>query len=109
MNLLLGYTSGIAVGKEVEFLSEAVARQETEADSGIVSGLCIADRGFWTLGETEGTRHWKELVVADPGDPLAFFVGFVSSSVFAQRAARLGLQPLGGGVGLYIGHPFKRV
>lgn len=67
------------------------------------------DRGFWTLGETEGTRHWKELVVADPGDPLAYFIGFVSSSVFAQRAARLGLQPLGGGVGLYIGHPFTRL
>lgn len=109
LNLLLGFTSEIAVGKEIEFLSEAVARQGALPESGIISGLCIADRGLWTLGETDGMRHWKELVIAHPGDPLAFFVGFVSNSVFAQRAARLGLKPLGGGVGLYIGHPFKGV
>jgi hypothetical protein len=109
LNLMLGFTSEIAVGKEIEFLRGAIARQGAEPESGIVSGLCIADRGLWTLGETDGIRHWKELDIADAGDPLAFFVGFVSNSVFAQRAARLGLQPLGGGVGLYIGHPFTRV
>jgi hypothetical protein len=108
-NLLLGFTSEIAAEKEVEFLSDAVAGQGVEPESGIVSGMCIADRGFWTLAETDGTRHWNELAVEDHGDPLAFFTGFVSNSVFDLRAVRLGLQPLGGGVGLYIGHPFERV
>ena len=77
---------------------------------GVVSSMCIAQRGFWLLGETnDGTKRWKQLRMATQDDPLAYFVGVTSNTCFAQRAARLGIQPLGGGVGLYLDHPFDFV
>jgi hypothetical protein len=71
--------------------------------------MCIAECGFWPLGEEAGVRRWKELQFTDAADPLAYFVGVISNSCFDQRAARQGLQPLGGGIGMYIDHPFKFV
>jgi hypothetical protein len=47
--------------------------------------------------------------VADPGDPLSYFVGVVSNSCFDQRAKRQGVQPLGGGIGQYLDQPYEWV
>ena len=72
--------------------------------------MAIATRGFWLLGQTkDGSRAWKELMIEDPVDPMVYFVGVASNSCFAQRSRRLGISPLGGGVGTYLDHPFQWV
>lgn len=81
-----------------------------DPDGGVMSTMCIANRGFWALARADdGTKAWKQLRITDPDDPLAYFVGFLSKSCFRQRSARLGIRPLGGSVGLYLDHPFDWV
>ncbi|MGO9963704.1 MAG: DUF6602 domain-containing protein [Acidimicrobiales bacterium] len=109
LNMLVAYESEIAAGKELSYLCEEMTKLGLDPGGGIVSAMCIADRGFWLLGEDDGHRRWQKLRVSDPGDPLSYFVGVVSHSCFDQRAKRQGVQPLGGGIGLYIDHPFEWV
>ena len=109
LNFLVAYESEIAAGKELSYLCEEMTKLGLDPGGGIVSAMCIADRGFWLLGEDDGHRRWQKLRVSDPGDPLSYFVGVVSHSCFDQRAKRQGVQPLGGGIGLYIDHPFEWV
>ena len=107
-NLLLGLTSDVAKGRELDYLGESMRRAGIDPTSGVVSMLCIADRGFWPLGRRDdGTPAWKELAFTEPEDPLAYFTGFVSSSCFDQRASHQGWSPVGSGVGRYIDHPFR--
>lgn len=109
MNMLVAFKSEVAKGKELEFLCEAMTDNALDPGSGVVSSICVADRGFWLLGERGGERHWKALTVSNNGDPLAYFIGVVSNTCFAQRAARYGTKPLGGGIGNYLDHPFTFV
>jgi hypothetical protein len=106
---LVAYKSQIAADQELSYLCKEMTELGLEPGGGVVSGMCIADRGFWLLGEDDRRRRWQKLRVGDPGDPLSYFVGVVSNSCFDQRAKRQGLQPLGGGIGQYIGHPFEWV
>lgn len=105
LNMLLAYDSSVQQGSELAYLKQC--EQKHGVEPGMVSALCIANRGFWLLARREGTPHWKRLVVKSPNDPLAYFIGVTSNSVFDQRAARHGTVPLGGGAGLYLDHPFE--
>jgi len=111
LNLLLGFTSNVAEGREGDSLQNAMLEVGIDPLSGVVSGMCIADRGYWVLGEMHErgnmVRCWKRLIKSTDDDPLAYFVGFTSNSCFDQRAARQGLSPLGGGIGMYLDHPFE--
>ena len=109
MNMLVAFESEIAAGKELEFLSDAMTTRQLDPWGGIVSSMCVADRGFWLLGERNGERLWKALQISAAGDPLAYFTGVVSNTCFRQRSARQGLRPLGGGIGNYLDHPFNFV
>lgn len=106
MNILISYSSEIAHGKELQSLVDAMRELSIDPTSGVVSALCIADRGFWTLGARGDLRQWKSLRMSDAGDPLAYFIGFVSNTCFDQRAARQGITPVGGGIGIHMDHPF---
>jgi hypothetical protein len=53
--------------------------------------------------------QWKTLQIAQRDDPLSYFVGVVSNSCFDQRARRQRVQPLGGGIGLYLDQPYESV
>lgn len=78
--------------------------------SGVVSGMCIGQVGYWILGQTaDGVRAWKELRFTQLEDPFAYLVGVISNSCFNQRSARLGIEQVGGGIGLYLDHPFDLV
>ncbi len=109
MNMLVAFESEVAAGKELESLLAAMTKHEVDPASGIVSSMCVADRGFWLLGERAGKRQWKKLADAENGAPLAYFTGVVSNTCFNQRAARQGTRPLGGGIGNYLDHPFDFV
>ncbi len=109
LNMLMSFDSEIAKDQELQYLCEAMGDGGHNPGSGIVSAMCIADRGFWFLGEIDGKRRWKKLQFTDAGDPLAYFVGMISNMCFNQRASRLGLEPIGGGIGLYLEHPFEPV
>lgn len=109
LNMLLSFESRIEVGGELQCLEEFMTEHDVDPTGGIVSGLCVANRDFWLLGKDEEKLRWKRLLAEVVCDPLAFFVGVTSSAVFDQRAARHGLEPFGGGVGLYLNHPFEWV
>jgi len=107
LNLIASFNTAIAEGKELEYLVEEMRGEGLDPCGGVVSGVCIAQRGFWLLGAApDGQRAWKQLRTETADDPLAYFVGVVSNSCFDQRAARQGLKPVGGGLGLYLDHPF---
>lgn len=109
-NSLIAYDTNVAHGHELRYLRQSLEAEGVDPESGVVSMMAIASRGFWLLGQTpDGSRAWKELVVQDPADPLAYFVGVASNSCFSQRSRRLGISPLGGGVGTYLDHPFQWV
>ena len=108
-NMLVAYESEIAADQELTYLCEEMSELGLDSGCGIVSAMCIANRGFWLLGEDDGNRRWQKLRVADPGDPLSYFVGVVSNSCFDQRAKRQGVQPLGGGIGRYLDQPYEWV
>ncbi len=109
MNMLVAFESEIAAGKELQFLREAMRERQLDPCGGVVSSMCVADRGFWLLGDRNGERLWKTLQTSVAGDPLAYFTGVVSNTCFKQRSARQGLKPLGGGIGNYLDHPFDVV
>ena len=110
INTLAAFDTEVATGKELDYLREALVAEGVDPVGGVASMMCIARRGFWLLGEADdGTRRWKQLRAATPDDPLAYFVGVTSNTCFAQRAARLGIQPLGGGIGLYLDSPYDFV
>lgn len=107
LNFLASFNTAIAEGMELKYLACAMRAESLDPCGGVVSGMCIARRGFWLLGEApNGQRAWKQLRVETEEDSLAYFVGVVSNSCFDQRAARQGLTPVGGGIGLYLDHPF---
>jgi len=109
LNILAAFDTQIACGKELPYLCEAVAGEGLDPACGVVSICCIASRGLWLLAvKDDGTRAWKKLRMS-PDDPLAYFAALVSNSCFDQRAARMGVHPLGGGIGLYLDHPFDWV
>ncbi|MGD0320317.1 MAG: DUF6602 domain-containing protein [Acidimicrobiales bacterium] len=106
-NMLVAYESRIAAGQELDYLCEEMTRGGLAPTGGKVSAMCIAKRGFWLLGNENGVNRWKELQFTEPDDPLSYFVGTTSNSCFDQRAKRLRLdESLGGGIGLYLDHPF---
>lgn len=107
LNVLMAFESEVAAGQELINLCEEMRKVGLEPASGVVSAMCIADRGFWFLSMDGCTKRWKTLQVNEPGDPLSYFVGVISNSCFDQRAGRQGLQPLGGGIGRYLDHPFQ--
>ena len=110
LNYLVAFDTNVARGLELAHLRQAMQKLNVDPNGGVVSGMCIANRGFWALARTDdGTGAWKQLRITDAHDPLAYFVGFLSNSCFSQRSARLGIRPLGGGVGLYLDHPFDWV
>ena len=110
INTLAAFDTKVARGKGLDYLCETLRAEGRDPVGGVGSSMCIARRGFWLLGETDdGARRWKQLRASTPDDPLAHFVGVTSNTCFAQRAARLGIQPLGGGIGLYLDHPFDFV
>jgi hypothetical protein len=109
LNMLMAFESEVAAGQELSNLCEEMGKVGLGPTSGVVSAMCIADRGFWLLGKDGDAPRWKTLRVNDPGDPLSYFVGVISNSCFDQRARRQGLHPLGGGIGLYLDHPFDFV
>lgn len=109
LNMLVAFSSEIADGSELRCLREAMTGKELDPVSGIVSSLCVADRGFWLLGRHESGLRWKTLRLESPHDPLAYFAGVTSNTCFDQRAARQGLKPVGGGIGMYLEHPFDFV
>ena len=110
LNFLVAFDSQVARGQELSFLIDAMRAADLDPLSGVVSGMCIGQVGFWILGRTaDGIRAWKQLRVTEPEDPFAYLVGLISNSCFDQRAARLGIEPVGGGIGLYLDHPFDFV
>lgn len=109
LNFLAAFDTQVALGQELTYLCDAIAAEGVDPTGGIVSMLCIANRGLWLVAvKDDGTRAWKKLRMS-PNDPLAYFVGIVSNSCFDQRAARMGVKQLGGGIGLYLDHPFDWV
>jgi len=65
-------------------------------------------RRSWILapGEDDGHRRCRSSGSPIPAIPV-LLRGVVSHSCFDQRAKRQGVQPLGGGIGLYIDHPLS--
>lgn len=109
-NMLVAFDSEVARGQELAYLRQAMEHEDLDPEGGVVSSMCIVKRGFWLLRpHDDGTRGWKQLRIIEEDDPLAYFVGVLSNSCFSQRAARLGIKPLGGGIGLYLDHPFDWV
>lgn len=109
-NMLVAFDSEVARGQELAYLQHALEQEGLDPVGGVVSSMCIAKRGFWLLAShDDGTRGWKQLRINQEDDPLAYFVGVLSNSCFNQRATRLGIKPLGGGIGNYLDHPFDWV
>jgi hypothetical protein len=114
MNALVAFSSEIADGKDLRYLVDAISELHAPTP-GLVSLLCVANRGFWKVSESQdaGTAterdrlSWHELQASDRNDPLAYFVGILTNTCFIERSKRLGMSPArGGGVGLYLPQPY---
>ena len=121
ISALVGFTSDLRIGSEIQTLFRALSLRGVPIDRGIISMMCIADRGFWNFGpdnagpsndasERSSSRWFKLDPITDSGDPLAYFIGNLSHTTFLERVRRLGLTPAsGGGVGMYLPNRFKPV
>jgi hypothetical protein len=123
LNLLFAFHSDHAEGDEAgkDFELRRVLGEMREAGldplSGLVSAICIADRGFWMLAQSllpqsKGKSVWARLTLRDRSDPLVWFVACVSNTCFASHAERSGRDPAAGldnGISYYLDWPFEHV
>lgn len=109
-NLLLAFTSDAQGGDDPDFeikrLQAVMIECGVVPDLGIVSALCVPEKGFWRLGIGEnGNRVWQRLNRVSGNDHLVWFVGCISNSCFLGHAKRQGRDPtlgLEGGIGNYL-------
>jgi len=115
-NLLFAYSTD-AKGKgdvnyHIKRIFEVMNEQGCDPLSGVVSMVCIPPHGFWKLGAVEGERCWERLVMPNPEDTIAWFVGCVSNSCYRAHALRQGRDPAAGletGIGMYLLAPYEKV
>ena len=122
-NMLYAFHSDQSAGtdndkdKELLRLLRQMHELGVEPLSGHISGICIADRGFWMLSqsllpESKGMSVWTRLRIRTPSDPLVWFVACVSNNCFALHAERCGRDPaigLDNGISYYLDWPFEHV
>ncbi len=101
------------IDSEVKRLVDVMIELGFDPLSGLVSTLCVVEKGFWKIGlNKEGGRCWQRLDSPNMEDYITWFVGTTSNSCFQQHALRQGRNPalgLEGGVGTYLPHPFVDV
>src|SRR5690606_8014681 len=74
---------------------------------GPVSGLCVADKGFWMYGGSDTVKvpSYLESVIKDKFDEIIMFVGAISNTCFRMHINRQGRNPsnaVEGGIGRFI-------
>lgn len=115
LNLLFAFDSDANGSGQPDFeltrLIEVMGEHSCETLSGIVSMICVPTRGFWKLGQEDGSRSWQRFKLSSPEDRVAWFVGCVSNTCYQAHARRQGRDPrlgLEGGIGMYLSHPFEK-
>ncbi len=98
-NILVAFKSDLSADdwdNEVRRLFKAIEEKALPPPlSGIVSALCVVERGYWFLKGFEGnTRSWCRLVDQDSKeDRLARFVCHVSNMAYKAHVERQGRDP----------------
>lgn len=86
--------------------------------SGLISVICIVNKGLWKLHYINGEIVWAKLDENDvPENDLeprriAYFNAIMSNTCFHEHTSRLGLDPtqsLGSGIGNYLDSPFSSI
>jgi len=110
VNLLFGFGTDLKEGSGYDDLSrllKTMSELAIEPTSGIVSGICVVDRGFWKICSTSaGAKEWRKAHrPSDLHDDLVLFLGCVSNTCYQLHAERQGRDPSQGcesGVGAYL-------
>ena len=117
-NLLFAFDSDLTFEKEKQDkdlyrLLEKMDEKEVPRTSGIISMLCVAEKGFWKIGvDDSGNRCWQRLDTQQSEDYLVWFLGCISNSCFQQHCLRQGRnyeKSLESGIGMYLEHPFTNI
>ena len=108
-NILVAFKSDSSSDEldyEYQRFHEVMNEQNCPLLSGMVSALCVVDKGFWWLKDFEGTkRSWCRLVDDCENDRLVRLVGNASNTAYRAHAERQGRDPSQGleaGIGSFI-------
>ena len=117
LNFLFAFESDLSINSndpdaELKRLISEMRKLNIDPLGGVISMLCVADRGFWKIINTQNGRAWGRFEGNDVSDYAAYFIACVSSTSFHCHAERTGLditKGISGGIGHFLDSPYTEV
>jgi len=113
LNLLFAFDTDLTKSDDLIRLREILSENQIDEFCGLVSTLCVANKGFWKLGiKDKELKCWQKLINTQPEDNLVWFLGCLSSACFHQHSFRVGLDPkdsVESGVGTYLSGNYANI